>query len=254
LKLTARKILGGIKRRLFVDRSVHIQFDKKSGNSWLERKLTLQKFKPLKPLDLNTINQRLEETQNLGRQPLWKEYFDIKDYPRLDDLERSAKEVSTYGALGNFYTWLVTAKKPRTIVEFGTAFGVSGMYFLSGLKANDIGRLYTFEPNEIWAKMAQENLCAVDTRFTLTVGTFEDNMNSVLGKTKIDLAFIDAIHTSEFVVPQFNLVADKLSKGGLIILDDIDFSDDMRSCWQKIVSDDRVKAAVNLGRVGIVEL
>ncbi len=68
------------------------------------------------------------------------------------------------------------------------------------------------------------------------------------------LAFIDAIHTSAFVEPQFELVARRLSPGGLIVLDDIDFSPDMWSCWQKLREDRRVLASAELDRVGLVEL
>ena len=67
------------------------------------------------------------------------------------------------------------------------------------------------------------------------------------------IAFIDAIHTSEFVGPQFELVAARLSPGGLVLLDDIDFSPDMRSCWEKIRADRRLSASVEVDRVGIVE-
>jgi predicted O-methyltransferase YrrM len=94
--------------------------------------------------------------------------------------------------------------KPEIVVEFGAAFGVSGMHWLSGLRANAGGRLFTFEPNEVWAELARVNLERIHHPFELTVGTFEDNI-AVLGDQLIDLAFIDAIHTSEFVLPQFDL-------------------------------------------------
>jgi predicted O-methyltransferase YrrM len=141
------------------------------------------------------------------------------------------------------------------IVEFGTAFGVSGMYWLSGLQMNAFGRLLTFEPNEVWARIAGENLSVVSSRFELTVGTFEENIDRVLRPGEsIDLAFIDAIHTSEFVRPQFEAVVARLAAGGLVLLDDIDFSRDMRSCWDGIREDDRVAASVEVERVGVVEL
>jgi predicted O-methyltransferase YrrM len=157
--------------------------------------------------------------------------------------------------MGNFFAYLVKLKKPSTIVEVGTAFGVSGMYWLSGLESNDHGRLVTFEPNRIWAEIARRNLSAIGKRFQLVIGTFEENLDSYLGgEDKIDIAFIDAIHTSEWVVPQFNLVAERLASGGLILFDDINFSSDMASCWSSIAHEHRVKASVVLSKhVGLVE-
>ena len=101
--------------------------------------------------------------------------------------------------MGRFFSWLVTNRRPSVIVEFGTAFGVSGMYWLFGLESNGGGTLLTFEPNDVWARIAEANLVAIGRRFELTVGTFEENIDRNLSPgERIDIAFIDAIHTSEF--------------------------------------------------------
>lgn len=164
--------------------------------------------------------------------------------------------VRTVPAMGNLYTYLVQKLKPKTIVEFGTAFGVSGMYFLAGINSNNKGTLLTFDPNDVWAKLAKDNLSGISDRFKLTIGTFEENIDNVLpqGGT-IDLAFIDAIHTKEFVLPQLDIVVAKSSNGAIIILDDINFSDNMKQCWKEVSCDSRFSSSASLGkRVGILEL
>lgn len=114
--------------------------------------------------------------------------------------------------MGNLFANLVKKRKPSVIVEFGTAFGVSGMYWIAGLEANNYGELLTFEPNKVWAEIARKNLSAIGSRFQLVIGTFEENIDLYLGHDRrIDIAFIDAIHTSEFVIPQFKLVIDRLA-------------------------------------------
>jgi predicted O-methyltransferase YrrM len=71
----------------------------------------------------------------------------------------------------------------------------------------------------------------------------------------IDIAFIDAIHTQEFVLPQLEIVLQYSKPGSIIILDDINFSKDMEECWRKVSTDSRFRSAVTVGdRVGIVEL
>jgi len=96
----------------------------------------------------------------------------------------------------------------------------------------------------------------ISNRFKLTIGTFKENIHKHLkDNQKIDVAFIDAIHTSEFVLPQLEFVIARSGPKAIIILDDINFSDDMQQCWQKVAADKRFSASATLGnRVGIVEL
>lgn len=189
--------------------------------------------------------QRLNSS--VGAQPVWEGYGQ-------PCATRTPNQVRTGSTMGRLYTGLVVDSRPNVLVEFGSAFGVSGMFWLAGIEAAENGHLYTFEVNDIWAEVARENLAAISDRFTLTVGTFENNLD-VLPDRPIDLAFIDAIHTSEFVGPQFNLVAARSRPGSIIVLDDIDFSTDMRSFWFDLAAQPRIRAAAMLGeRVGIVEL
>jgi predicted O-methyltransferase YrrM len=200
------------------------------------------------------VERRAEATQRLGRQPLWARYATVDGYgPANRPLVRTSDEVRASRLMGRFFAWLVVRRQPSVVVEFGAAFGVSGMYWLSGLEESGFGRLFSFEPNETWARIADENLHSIGTRFVLTCGTFEENLE-VLGSLPIDIAFIDAIHTSAFVEPQFELVAQRLRPGGLVLLDDIDFSPDMSSCWKKLREDGRVVASAEIDRVGLVEL
>jgi predicted O-methyltransferase YrrM len=203
------------------------------------------------------VERRAAATERLGRQPLWSRYESLGEIggrTYAPGATRSSNEVRTIPQVGRFFAWLVVERRPGVVVEFGTAFGVSGMYWLSGLEMNRAGRLLTFEPNRAWAGIARDNLTAVGSRAELTVGTFEENIDCVLGAgEKIDIAFMDAIHTSDFVVPQFQAVAARLAAGGLVLLDDIDFSDDMRSCWEVLRGDARVAASVEVDRVGVLE-
>jgi predicted O-methyltransferase YrrM len=191
-------------------------------------------------------------THRLGPQPLWQGYG--KDN-RLGPT-RTPNQVRTASALGDLYSAIVHARRPSTIVEFGTAFGVSGMYFLAGLEQSEHGVLFTFEPNEIWAELARANLSAISARYRLTIGTFEQHVDASLGPhERIDLAFIDAIHTPAFVLPQLELVLARCRPGALLLLDDIHFSPEMRACWQRVAADERFRASLALGeRVGLLEL
>jgi predicted O-methyltransferase YrrM len=71
----------------------------------------------------------------------------------------------------------------------------------------------------------------------------------------VDLAFVDAIHTGDFVRAQYAILKRHMRPGGLILFDDIAFSDDMASCWAQIAQGDEVIGSARLGRrVGVIEV
>ena len=177
--------------------------------TWTARHVAGERFDPPAFARQIEIETAAAATERLGKQPLWSGYAGLRDQPHATDAnaQRSSEEVRTGTSVGLFYAWLVRERRPATIVEFGTAFGISGMYWLAALEANAQGHLYTFEPNTTWADIARRNLASIGTRFTLTQGTFEGNVGVLDGAAaRIDLAFIDAIHTSAFVLPQMELV------------------------------------------------
>jgi len=234
------------------NRKIQIHWANKGETSWLSQQFIKPTIKPKKSAFSNKIERIAQQTNDLGPQQLWEGYAsnNTGGPTRMPDWVRTAD------VMGDFYTLLVKRRKPKVIVEFGTAFGVSGMYFLAGLNDTQSGELFTFEPNSIWAECAKNNLSQISDRFVLTVGTFEENIDKCLPNNKtIDIAFIDAIHTKEFVAPQLDIVISRSSKNALIILDDINFSQDMREYWDELSTDNRFSASLALGnRVGILEL
>ncbi len=204
------------------------------------------------------VEQLAKKTNMGGAQPLWEDYSRLQNYPYKVDkgAKRFPDEVRTDANTGSFFTWLVEHKKPSVVLEFGAAFGVSGMYWLVGMEANGFGQLLSFEPNTLWASIAEKNFSAISNRFLLTQDTFEKHALRLKQEdVKVDIAFIDAIHTSEFVHQQLNLVLQIAAPGALIILDDINFSEDMRRCWKEVSQDMRFVSVYHLGeRLGILEL
>lgn len=236
---------------LLFPRPVHIRWLKRHPSSWLAQ----QYRGPLIKLEVSPLGEKIEQvavsTHDLGAKPLWKGYG-----LETTGQTRRSNDVRTSRVMGNFYASLVVRRRPKVIVEFGAAFGISGMYWLAGIEANQEGTLLTFEPNEVWAQIAQANLSRISSRFTFTTGTFEDNIDACLPPgSSIDIAFIDAIHTREFVLPQVDLVVARSAPASLILIDDIEYTPDMKQCWEEIAADDRFSAAATLGsRVGILEL
>ena len=227
---------------------INPKFVKKGG--WLGHNLAEGFVPPMLPVH-HTVEERAGKTHRTGDRPLWEGYQSVKGYPRGGDT-RKPDQVRSDALVGRFYSWLASQRREDAIVEFGTAFGVSGMYWLSGMSA---GQLYTFEPNANWAASAEENLRSISYRFTLTVDTFETVGPTLLAPQSVGIAFVDAIHTSEFVFRQYDILKPLMKPGALALFDDIDFSPDMADCWRRIAADPSLAASATLtDRVGIVEL
>lgn len=224
----------------------------KQAPGWLDT----HQVADLSYIDTQPVQRRREVTRDLGARPLWKGYKDVADYPRATTGNRSSEEVGTWTQDGRLYAWMAWARKSDIVVEFGSAFGVSGMYWLTGLEAANHGHLFSFEPNTEWAQIAEDNFNAISTgRHTLQRGIFEELGPKTLKPGTVDIAFIDAIHTSEFVNAQFDILRPLMRAGGLILFDDISFSKDMKQCWAQMAKRADIKASGQIGRrVGIVEL
>jgi predicted O-methyltransferase YrrM len=261
LKLRTRALLQKAARAAGIRRGVlPLVWHRRKVDSWLRQNLPERSFAVPPLARMREIEHIAASINALGPQPLWEGYRATyqhnPDVPWAQAaLSRTPDQVRSQAEIGCLFAWLAAARRPRLIVEFGTAFGISAMYWAAGLDQAGAGRLLTFEPNEIWRTIAAARLGEFSKRAVSVLGTFEDKIADHVehGET-IDIAFVDAIHTSEFVTPQIELLIARLASGGLIILDDISFSDDMRQCWQRWADDSRATASVAVAdRVGILE-
>jgi predicted O-methyltransferase YrrM len=196
------------------------------------------------------IEARAAATNRMGPQRLADEYGEPGG-------ERSPGAVRSSSRCGDLYAWLVERRRPGTVVEFGAAFGVSGMYFAAGLEATGAGHLYSFEINNDWADIAERNIRSVSNRFTLTRAAFEERVADVIA-APVDIAFVDAIHQYDFVMRQFDILEPRMSPGGIVLFDDIDFSKPgarMAEAWRHLAERPDVLAAVEVeGHLGVIEL
>ena len=224
---------------------LHLRWRKRGG--WLGSHLRERVPQAPRKREIEAVART---TNSLGVQKLDEAYGEVGGVRSPDDVRSSAD-------LGDLYAWLVQQRRATTVVEFGSAFGVSGMYFATGLMAARHGHLYSFEINREWANIAERNIRSIGDCVTLTRGTFEDHVGTVV-PGPIDLAFVDGIHTYEFVMTQFHTLQPRMSPGGVIAFDDIDFKRPgarMREAWETIAADSHVTSAVEInGRVGLAEM
>ncbi|ULR45598.1 class I SAM-dependent methyltransferase [Rhizobium sp. K102] len=146
------------------------------------------------------------------------EYLDL--YGRLKDLWLPVSREA-----GALLYMLARSSRARTIVEFGTSFGISTLHLAAALRDNGGGRLITseFEPSKL--TRARENLTTgrlidlVDIREGDALQTLSVDMPET-----IDLLFLDGAKALYRDI--LELVEDRLRPGALIVADNADVSPD----------------------------
>lgn len=146
---------------------------------------------------------------------------------------------------------LVNYLKPLTIVELGTSLGISALYQAAG---NSSAKIFTLEGCPETARIAQENFNQFPQyKIELLVGSFEKSLPTLLEKVvEIDLLFIDGHHQLQPTLQYIEMCLPRLSKDAIIVLDDINWSDEMRQTWQQLIADKRYSLSIDIFMMGIL--
>jgi predicted O-methyltransferase YrrM len=223
-----------------------------AGSSWIAQHVQAPVTKCPAPKLMPVIELLAAMTQRRGRFPIWNGYgtSDVKSGDRL----RAPNDVRIAHRIAVFLAHLARQARPRLIVEIGTAFGVSGMYWASALEEIGAGELVTFEPNSTWRQIAELNIAAISPRARLIDGTFEDRVEAAgIAAGSIDILSIDAIHTPEAVASQLRIAAPFLGEKAVILVDDIRFSAEMYEYWRAISAAPSVEGSLEIeSRLGVI--
>ena len=114
---------------------------------------------------------------------------------------------------------LVRAKRPNTIIEFGTSYGISTIYLAAAVTDNGTGRVVSTELSEAKVVAARANLeeAGLADCVTILVGDAMTTLNTVPGP--IDLVLLDG--WKELCLPVLRSLESRLAIGALIVADDI---------------------------------
>jgi predicted O-methyltransferase YrrM len=146
------------------------------------------------------------------------EYRDL--YGRLKDVPLAVSRET-----GRLLYMLARSARARTIVEFGTSFGISTLHLAAALRDNGGGRLITseFEPSKV--VRARDNLTAgglIDL-VEIREGDALQTLSVDLPET-IDLVLLDG---AKALYPEIlNLLESRLRPGTLVVADNADYCPD----------------------------
>lgn len=136
-----------------------------------------------------------------------------------------------------------------TIVELGTSLGVTTAYMAAMDKRN---KVITYEGCPAVAEIAKENWEAlglenIDCRVgEITAEILDRDLE------RVDVAFIDANHTYAGTRAYFNVLAEKVHRKSVMIVDDIHYNKEMEQAWREICADERVTSTMDLYQMGLV--
>lgn len=175
--------------------------------------------------------------------------FSKKKSRSLKSIVRTSSVNRKYGSM--LYR-LVKYYNPDTIIELGTSAGVSALYLAT---ANPQIKVISIEGNKNLARVALGTFkdLAVNN-IELITDTFDMALPEILKKSngKVML-FIDGNHTKNGVLSCLRLCKSHNNEC-LIVVDDINWSQDMLFAWKTIKSDKTVSISIDLFFMGIVIL
>lgn len=188
---------------------------------------------------------------------------DERTIESLSDLPRAKWDEGTLDAAasasapanqGRLLFQLVREFGPRRMIELGTNIGISAAYIAIGLRFGGGGHLITLEGSGARLQVANEVFDELGISGIETVeGRFDEVLPDLLEKRgPIDGAFLDGNHRLKATIRYFEMLRGHMPPGGLMILDDIRWSDEMLVAWQEVSASPAVKVSVDLGRTGLL--
>ena len=141
--------------------------------------------------------------------------------------------------------------QPRIALEIGTNVGISGMYQASAIPE---GYLFTLEGSSSFCDIASFNFNRLGLQNVQVIkGEFDKTLPLVTSKLpQLDYVFFDGNHSMEATLKYFNTCKELAHNNSIFIFDDINWSEDMRECWERIKLDPKVKISIDLFAMGIV--
>lgn len=146
---------------------------------------------------------------------------------------------------------LVNFYKPKTMLEMGTSLGISTIYQAS---ASLNAQFISLEGDPQIAKLANYHFDEMNIKnVELRVGKFENTLHLALNDLgKLDYVFVDGNHRLKPTLEYFESCLEFAHNETIFVFDDIHWSDEMESAWEKLKAHPRVTISIDLFHMGIV--
>ena len=164
-----------------------------------------------------------------------------------------ATRVSVPMSFGLFLYLCADGFEARRILELGACAGISGCYLASASRCSEF---VTLEQSPALADLARDNLNSITRNATVINADFEKGLPAVIGPetAPFDLVWIDGHHEKDATLRYFAQLRGHVSHGGLMLFDDIIWTQEMREAWAQIRRWPGFSVTVNANRMGMAVL
>ncbi|MEM1322857.1 MAG: class I SAM-dependent methyltransferase [Bacteroidota bacterium] len=141
--------------------------------------------------------------------------------------------------------------RPLRLLEVGSSLGISTLY---QSQPQSSAQLITLEGCPSIAHIARQNFAAHKTQnIQLLEGPFETTLPQALAQfPQLDYAFIDGNHREAPTLAYFEQCLEHCHENSVLIFDDIYWSAEMQSAWEKIKAHPKVSLSIDLFFMGLV--
>ena len=168
------------------------------------------------------------------------------------NIGKLAKSSSVRKKYGLLLSKLVEFQKPNNILELGSCLGVSSRYLAVFL--DDNSTLQSVEGCASTFNFRAKTIDIFQSKKESARVKFENNDFDNFLKSNVmefDFVFIDGNHTYTATKEYFKILWNKLPEDGLIILDDIHWSDGMERAWVEICEETKNLISIDLFQFGL---
>lgn len=149
---------------------------------------------------------------------------------------------------------LVKKTNSEKIFEVGTNLGISGSYILRSIKDNPNAHFTTLEGQARFCEIAGGEFEKIieKNKYSIYSGLYDDTFDKALSSIdNLDCAFIDGNHQYDPTLEYFNKIEPLIGDKGILLFDDINWTDGMKDAWTKIQLSPKVKYTIDLYEIGI---
>lgn len=138
--------------------------------------------------------------------------------------------------------------QPKVCLELGTNLGISSLYQILALQDS---RFITIEGSGALVELAEQHFRALGVKPEMLQGEFTQVMESQLSDLRFDYVFLDGNHRFQPTVDYVNWLLPRMNRDSILILDDINWSDEMRQAWAAVIAKPEVSVSLDLFFMGI---
>jgi predicted O-methyltransferase YrrM len=166
-------------------------------------------------------------------------------------VSKIAKSSLSYPFQCRFMSMLATFSNANRILELGTSLGISAAYYSIGAQTAQID---TVEGDPEISKKATTLLRALHLKnVTVHCETFDDFISQYNPSSgKLDLLFLDGNHRMEATLQYYQGLKKYFHSETVVIVDDIYWSKEMTTCWEKLISFPEVTQSVSCFHFGLL--